>query len=210
MVVCNFFTFYVLPDRTPRGRKSQNTGFFGPFGLGSCHLEKFRAENRKMQFPGARGTFGGKIRPPQKFLPEIAQLFYILRFRRPDPQGRETAEYCFFRPLWPRQPLGTERDSGPKTEKCNFPELGALFGGKSVCPKIFSQKVHNFFTFCVLAKRTPRGGKWQNTGFLGTLGLAQPLALREILGRTKKNTNSLIETEKRSTNPLQLDPNTQS
>ena len=26
MVVRNFLTFYVLPDRTPRGGKSQNTG----------------------------------------------------------------------------------------------------------------------------------------------------------------------------------------
>ena len=55
-----------------------------------------------MQFPGARGTFGGKIRLPQKFLPEIAQLFYILRFGRPDPQGREITKYGFSGPFWPR------------------------------------------------------------------------------------------------------------
>ena len=29
----NFFTFFVLADPTPRGVKSQNTGFLGPFGL---------------------------------------------------------------------------------------------------------------------------------------------------------------------------------
>ena len=76
----NFFIFCVLADRNPTGKKSQNAGFLGPW-----HLEKFRAKNRKMQFPGARGTFGGEIPPPQKFLPKIAQLFDVLRFDRPDP-----------------------------------------------------------------------------------------------------------------------------
>ena len=71
-----FFTFCISIDRTPRGVKSQNTGFLGPFGLG--------------------------------------------------------------------QPLGTERNSGPKTEKRDFPELGALFLGKSGRPKSFFQKERNF------------------------------------------------------------------
>ena len=66
-------------------------------------------------------------------------------------------------------------------------------------PKGFSQKVRNLFTVCVLAEQTPRGGNSQNTGLgvLGPFGLGQSLALREIPGRTKKNTNSQIETEKR-------------
>ena len=34
MVVGNLFTFYVLPDRTPRGGKLRNTGILGHFGLG--------------------------------------------------------------------------------------------------------------------------------------------------------------------------------
>ena len=34
MVVRNFLTFYILPDRTPTGGKSQNTGILGHFGLG--------------------------------------------------------------------------------------------------------------------------------------------------------------------------------
>ena len=34
MVVCNFFTFYVLPDWTPTCGKSQNTGIASHFGLG--------------------------------------------------------------------------------------------------------------------------------------------------------------------------------
>ena len=57
--------------------------------------------------------------------------------------------------------------------------------------------MRKFFTLCVLAERTPTGGKSQNTGVLGTFGLGQPLALEEVPGRTKKNANSLIETEKR-------------
>ena len=63
--------------------------------LGHGHSVKFsaRAKSRKMQFPGARDTFVQKIRPPQNFLPEIAQLSYLLRFGRPDPQGREIAKY---------------------------------------------------------------------------------------------------------------------
>ena len=105
--LCNFFTFCVLAHRTPRGGKSQNTGFLGHFGLG--------------------------------------------------------------------QPLGTYRNSGPKTEKCNILELGAFLEKKSVRPKSFSQKLRNFFAFCVFAVWTPRGGKSQNTGFLGPFGLAQPL-----------------------------------
>ena len=93
--------------------------------LGRGHLEKLRAraENRKTQFPRARRTFGGEIRPLQKFLLEIAQLFYIMRFGRPHPQGREIAKYWFFKPFWPRAALGTWINSGPKTEKHNFPEL---------------------------------------------------------------------------------------
>ena len=110
------------------------------------------------------------------------------------PTGGEIAKSGCFSPFWPRAALGT---SGPKTEKCNFPELGTLLGGKSIGPKSFSLKLRNVFTSCVLADRTPRGGKSQNTGFLGTFGLGQPLALKEVPRRTQKTTNSLIETEKR-------------
>ena len=151
------------------------------------HLEKFRAKNGKTQFPTARRTFGGKIRPPQKFLPKIAELFYSLRFGQPDLQGREIAKYMVSRPFWPRAALGT---SGPKTEKHNFLELGRRLGGKSIRPKSFSQKLRNFFTVCVLADRTPGGGKSQNTVFLGPFGLGQPLALGEIPGQKGKNTIS--------------------
>ena len=67
--------------------KGDLLGFWPVLGRG--HLEKFRArvKNGKTRFPGARGTFGGKNRPPHKFLGKIAHLFYILRFDRPGPRG---------------------------------------------------------------------------------------------------------------------------
>ena len=82
--------------------------------------------------------------------------------------------YWGFGPFWA---AGTERNSGPgpKTEKRNFLDLGALLGGKSGRPKNFSPKLRIFFTICVFAERTPRGGKSQNTGFVGPFGLGQPL-----------------------------------
>ena len=83
-------------------------------------------------------------------------------------------------------------------------------GRNLLSPKTFSLKVRNFFTFYVLAYQTPTGGKSRNTGFLGHFGLGRPLALEEILGEKQKNTNSLIESKKRETNPLQLGPDTQS
>ena len=51
-------------------------------------------------------------------------------------------------------PFWAAGNSGPgsKTEKRDFPDLGALLGGKSDRPKIFSQKWRNFFTFCVLGR----------------------------------------------------------
>ena len=81
------------------------------------------------------------------------------------------------------------QDPGQKQKNCNFPELGALLGGKSVCPKSFSVKLRNFFRSCVFADRTPRGGKSPNTGFLDPFGLGQPLGTWR---------NSGPKTEKRS------------
>ena len=69
---------------------------------------------------------------------------------------------------------------------------GDLVGFRPVLvrPTSFSPKLHNLFTVCVLANRTPRGGKSRNIGILGPVGLGQPLALREIPGRNRKNTIS--------------------
>ena len=143
--VRNFFTICVLADRTPTGGKSQNTGILGPFGLGQPLAERFRAENGKMQFPGARGTFGEKIPPPQEFLPKIAQLFYMLCFRRPDPHGREIAKYRFSRPFWPRAApwhLAKFRAGNRKTQ---FPRARGTFGEKVRPPQKFLPKIGQLF-----------------------------------------------------------------
>ena len=69
----NFLTLYGLPDRTPRGGKSQHGGASGRFGPGQPlalrETSRARAEDGKPRFPGARGreiekqiTGGGKFR----------------------------------------------------------------------------------------------------------------------------------------------------
>ena len=78
----------------------------------------------------------GNVRPPQQVLPKTAQLFCCLRFGSTGGKSRNTG---FSRPFWPG-PFGTWRNSGPKTEKRDFPELGGLLGKKSVRPKSFSPK----------------------------------------------------------------------
>ena len=146
--------------------------------LGSpWHLEKFRTKNgKKRDFPEL-GALLGKISVRPKFSPKNCAPFLHFALWPTGPQWREIAKYGFSGPFWPRAALGTCRNSGPgsKTENHNFPELGALLGKKYVCPKIFSPKLRNFFTFCVFAGWTPRGGKPQNTGFICPFGLGQPL-----------------------------------
>ena len=89
--------------------------------------------------------------------------------------------------------------------------LGHFGLGRPFSPRnIFSPKVRIFFTFYVLADRTPKGGKSQNTGVLGHFGIRRALVLKETPGGKQKNTNSLIETEVREEKPLQLGPNNQS
>ena len=110
-------------------------------------------KNGKTRFPGARGPEIEK-NSYHAIRDGCLHLFYVLRFDRPDPQGREIAKYRFFRPLWPRASLGTSGHSGPKMEKYNFMELGALLGEISVRPKSFSLNVRNFFTVHILADRT--------------------------------------------------------
>ena len=140
------------------------------------------------------------------------QLSHGLCFARPDPHVREIAKYGVFRPFWPRTTLGTERNprAMPKTEKCNFPVLGALLWGKIRTPQNFRPESAQLFCTFRFGRPDPHGEKSQNTGFLGHFCLGRPLALREIRGRIQKNTNRHIETEKREINPLQLGPNSQS
>ena len=97
--------FYIL---RLGGQEIAIRGDFRPFWPRAALGTPWRGPKReKTQFPGARGTFGGGIRPPQKFLPEIAQLFDVFRFGRPDRQGQEIAKSWFFGLFWPRTALGT-------------------------------------------------------------------------------------------------------
>ena len=97
------------------------------------------------------------------------------------PTQSQRVIYWVFGPLWS---AGTQRNSGPgsKTEKRNFPVLGALFGRKKyVRPKSISQKLRNFFT------RPPRAGNRKKGGFLGPFGLGQSLAFNRNYGpKTEK------------------------
>ena len=116
----------------------------------------------KTQFAGARVTFGGEIRTPQRFLPESAH-----------PQGRKFAKYqskgC--RVLGHVGPgripwhLRNPRPR-PKTEKHNFPVLGALLGGGSGRPKRLPTKVRDFFlNFTIWPTGPPRAGNRRNWVF---------------------------------------------
>ena len=57
---------------------------------------------------------GGEIRPPQKLLPRIAQLFYGFCFGRLDPQGREIAKYWGLGHFGLGQPLALGEILGEK------------------------------------------------------------------------------------------------
>ena len=77
--------FYISGSARPGAENCEIRGFYAILAEDRLwHLEKSRgwAENGKMQFAGARGTFGEKIWTPQKYLPESAQL-YVLADRTP-------------------------------------------------------------------------------------------------------------------------------
>ena len=145
-----------------------------------------RAKNEKTQFPGARNTFGGEIRVPQKFISESAQLFYILRFNWPDPHGREIAKYRGFRPFWPRTAFGAWINSRRKTEERNCAVLGAVFGGKSSRPQSFFSKFRNCLPFNIFPTQTLTGGKSRNTGFQAILAYNTPGHLEKFRAETRK------------------------
>ena len=160
MVFRKFFGKNFFFVHTPTGRKGNLVVFWPLLALGTLVKFQARAENTKMQFSGARGTFGGGIRPPQKFLPEIGQFSYGVCFGRPDPQGREIAKYCFFRPFWHLDKFRAEN------RETQFPAGRGTFEEKVQPPQRFSPQLANFFTFSVLADRTPRDiGKSQNIKF---------------------------------------------
>ena len=99
--ILHFFTFYVLADCTPTGRKSRNNGFLFYFGL--WHLNSGR-KKEKLNFPVLGALLVGKSGRPKSFSPKLRNFYF---FGRPDPQGREIAKYWGFGPFWPRTALGT-------------------------------------------------------------------------------------------------------
>ena len=98
MVVHNFLTVYVLTDRTPTGGKSQNMGFLGHFGLGQpLALAEVPGpgQNRKTQFPGARGPEAGEKKLP-RYPGWLSATFLHFMFWPTGPPGagnREIREF---------------------------------------------------------------------------------------------------------------------
>ena len=133
------------------------------------HLEKFRVPKRKPQFPRARGTFGGELRPPQKFLTEIAPFLKTLCFGRPDPHGQEIAKYGFSRPVCPRAALGTWRNSGPKTENAISWIEADFWGGNPSAAKVSPENCATSLHFVFRPTGPPRSGNRKIRGFQALL-----------------------------------------
>ena len=170
---------FARPDT--QGQEIAKYCFLGPLGPWHSEKSRARADNRKTQFPCARGS-------------EIEKKVTTLS----GPPGAGHRKELVFRPFGLRAALGTERNSGPKTEKCNFPEPGALLAFRKIIrppQKDSSKKCTTFLHFVFWPNGPPGGGKSQNMGFLGTFGLA--LGTYRNSGGTERNTNSLVETEKR-------------
>ena len=109
----SFLHFYLLPDRTPMGGKSRNTEFLGPFGL--WHGRGLKTQKHNFL---ALGVPKSKKKRYHAIRDGCPQLFYILRFGRLNPQGREIAKYWGFRPLVPRHreiPGRKKKNAIPRT-----------------------------------------------------------------------------------------------
>ena len=175
----------------PLAGNSRLVGFWPILGL--WHSVKFWAwaETTNTQFPSARGTFGGKIWPPKKFILETPQLYYILRFGQSDPHWWEIAKYWFCRPFWSRTAPGTERIYGWKTGKHNCPASGR-FGKKTRPPTKFLLALLQLFCVRHFPRPDPHGREsakyWGFRPFWPTT--PPPWALREIPGGKPKPTVS--------------------
>ena len=81
MVVRNFFTSYVLPDLTPTGGKSQNTGVSGHFGLGRPpalrEIPGMGRKRGKCNFPVLGALFWGECGRPKIFSLKVANFFNL-------------------------------------------------------------------------------------------------------------------------------------
>ena len=79
----------------------------------------------------------------------------------------------------------------PNPQKRNFLVLWVQKREKKRHTTLSGMVVRNFFTFSVLANRTPTGRKTRNMGFLGHFGLGRPLAFRGIPGTGTKRKTSI-------------------
>ena len=85
----NKFFFWTDPHVVGNG---DLLGFWPILGLGHSEKSRAWAENRKPQFPGARSTFVGEVRPPQ-------HCAIFLRFGRPDSTGGKLQNTGFLGPF---------------------------------------------------------------------------------------------------------------
>ena len=164
MVVRNLFYVYVLPNWTPRCGKSRNTGISGHFRPGRplALREIPVAETEKHNFPALRvpkskakvTTLSGMV---------FCNFFTLCVLPDRTPTGWKSQNTGISGHFG----LGTERNpgAGPKMEKCNFPVLGALLGGKSGRPKKFPRKCATFLYLTFWPTGPPRAGNHEIRGF---------------------------------------------
>ena len=145
MVFRNFLGIFFAPSNPHLVGNSDLLGVCPV--LGCRHLEKFRARanNIKTQFPGARGTFGKKFSRPKGFSPSLRNFFALSVLADRTPTGGELQNTGVLGPFWPRTALGTERNSGPKTEKAQFPRARRTLGEKIRSPPKNIPKMAQFF-----------------------------------------------------------------
>ena len=156
--------------------------------LGHGNLEKLRtrAKNRKTQFPGARGTFGEKNRAPKSFSRKLRNFFTFCVLTDRTPRGGKSQNTVFLGPFGLGQSLGTSRNSGPKTEKHNFPELEALLGKNPSAPKVYARNCTTFLHFVFWPSGPPRPGNCEILFFLAFWPRAAPWHLEKFWAKNRK------------------------
>ena len=100
MVVCDFLTFYVLADQTPRGGKSRNTGMLGHFGPRrplALRQVPGRGRKRKNAISRCQGHFWGGNPDAPKVSPQKCATFLHFTFR---PTGPPRVSNCKIRGFW--------------------------------------------------------------------------------------------------------------
>ena len=89
-------------------------GLWPDLGLG--HLEKFRAKNRKIQFPGARALLEKKFVRPKHLSPTLRNVFTFCNLVDRTRTGGKSQNTSFLGPLWLGQPLALREIISRKTD----------------------------------------------------------------------------------------------